>query len=65
MASLQPYLALAMIALGIGMVHQHFMLAERLTVAENITGCEPRRHGLLDTRAREEILEVCTAMALR
>ncbi|MDD3599218.1 MAG: ATP-binding cassette domain-containing protein, partial [Firmicutes bacterium] len=48
------------IALGIGMVHQHFMLAERLTVAENIiAGCEPRRHGLLDYgRAREEILEV-------
>ncbi|NLH88490.1 MAG: ATP-binding cassette domain-containing protein, partial [Firmicutes bacterium] len=48
------------IALGIGMVHQHFMLAERLTVAENIiAGCEPRIHGLLDYgRAREEILKV-------
>ena len=29
---------------GIGMVHQHFMLVEPFTVAENIVlGCEPRR----------------------
>jgi ABC-type uncharacterized transport system ATPase subunit len=48
------------ISLGIGMVHQHFMLAERLTVAENIVaGCEPRRNGLLDyDRARRQIREV-------
>jgi len=31
---------------GIGMVHQHFMLFDRLTVAENIVfGAEPARHG--------------------
>src|SRR5215208_3799057 len=30
------------IALGIGMVHQHFMLVHRMTVAENIVlGAEP------------------------
>ena len=48
------------ISLGIGMVHQHFMLAERLTVAENIVaGCEPQRRGLLDREcARRRIREV-------
>jgi simple sugar transport system ATP-binding protein len=31
--------------LGIGMVHQHFMLVPSLTVAENIVlGCEPSKH---------------------
>src|SRR5690606_3106554 len=40
------------IALGIGMVHQHFMLVEPLTVAENLVlGSEPRRGPLLDYRA--------------
>lgn len=34
---------------GIGMVHQHFMLAESLTVVENmIMGIEPIKHGLID-----------------
>lgn len=48
------------ISLGIGMVHQHFMLAERLTVEENIiAGCEPSKNGLVDyDGARERILEV-------
>ncbi len=40
------------IALGIGMVHQHFMLVPSLTVAENmVLGMEPKsfgRYGLLD-----------------
>src|SRR5436190_1065216 len=32
------------IALGVGMVHQHFMLVKTLTVAENVVlGREPRR----------------------
>lgn len=36
------------IALGIGMVHQHFMLVPSLTVAENIVlGQEPRKAGVL------------------
>ena len=40
------------IRLGVGMVYQHFMLIERLTVAENLVlGHEPRRGGLLDRAA--------------
>ncbi|HEY1274574.1 MAG TPA: ABC transporter ATP-binding protein [Thermoleophilaceae bacterium] len=39
------------IELGIGMVHQHFMLVPVMTVMENIVlGDEPRRGGLLDVR---------------
>jgi len=39
------------IALGVGMVHQHFMLVEPMTVAENIVlGEEPTRGVLLDVR---------------
>jgi simple sugar transport system ATP-binding protein len=44
------------IALGIGMVHQHFMLIPRFSVAENVVlGAEPARGGRLladDARAR-------------
>jgi len=37
------------ISLGIGMVHQHFMLVEPLTVAENIVlGQEPSRASIID-----------------
>src|ERR1043165_9743333 len=40
------------IALGIGMVHQHFMLVETMTVAENIVlGAEPGTHLALDLRS--------------
>ncbi|MGI8754544.1 MAG: ABC transporter ATP-binding protein [Acidimicrobiales bacterium] len=52
------------IAAGIGMVHQHFMLADNLTVAENIIlGYEPRRpqpfHFQVDMKvARNRILEL-------
>src|SRR5438067_7482097 len=48
------------IALGIGMVHQHFMLVEPMTVAENIVlGAEPGSAALLDlTKAAEEIRRV-------
>ncbi|MEJ2577566.1 MAG: ABC transporter ATP-binding protein, partial [Kineosporiaceae bacterium] len=48
------------IAAGIGMVHQHFMLADNFTVLENIVlGAEPRRGLRLDTRtARERIVEL-------
>jgi ABC-type uncharacterized transport system ATPase subunit len=39
------------IALGVGMVHQHFMLVEPMTVAENIVlGAEPGGAGNLDLR---------------
>jgi simple sugar transport system ATP-binding protein len=45
------------IRLGIGMVHQHFMLIPRFSVAENIIlGSEPARAGRLDlARARAQI----------
>lgn len=48
------------IAAGVGMVHQHFMLADQLTVLENIIlGAEPRRGLLLDhAAARRRILEL-------
>src|SRR5712692_1296024 len=48
------------IALGIGMVHQHFMLVEPMTVAENIVlGAEPGGATSLDLRrAAEEIRKV-------
>jgi len=40
------------IALGIGMVHQHFMLVEPMTVAENIVlGAEPGSSAALDLKA--------------
>ena len=48
------------IAAGIGMVHQHFMLADNLTVLENVVlGAEPRKRGRLDVRAaREKINDI-------
>jgi len=48
------------IAVGIGMVHQHFMLADNLTVWENIVlGSEPTSGGRLDVRqARARIDEL-------
>ena len=50
------------IELGIGMVHQHFMLIPRFTVAENvILGAEPARRGRLAlATARERIGALCT-----
>lgn len=43
------------IALGIGMVHQHFMLVAPLTVAENVVlGLRSRREPFLDLAAVEE-----------
>ena len=43
------------IDLGIGMVHQHFMLVEPLTVTENIVlGLEPVRFGVIDRRAARD-----------
>ena len=40
------------IALGIGMVHQHFMLVETMTVAENIVlGAEPGSAFALDLKS--------------
>jgi general nucleoside transport system ATP-binding protein len=46
------------IALGIGMVHQHFMLVEPMTVAENIVlGIEPGSALALDLRAAESRIQ--------
>ena len=45
------------ISLGIGMVHQHFMLARSLTVVENVMlGRKSRKGILLDTRETAEEL---------
>ncbi|MFQ5557609.1 MAG: ABC transporter ATP-binding protein, partial [Acidimicrobiales bacterium] len=55
------------IDLGIGMVHQHFMLADQLTVLENvILGAEPvTRGGRIDFgEAREHLEEVGAAYGL-
>ncbi|WP_248965507.1 ABC transporter ATP-binding protein [Sphaerisporangium perillae] len=55
------------IAAGIGMVHQHFMLADNLTVLENIIlGSEPRRRGLgIDfAAARRKIKQISDAYGL-
>jgi general nucleoside transport system ATP-binding protein len=54
------------IAVGIGMVHQHFMLADNLTVLENIVlGSEPTRGGVLDSRAaRRRIREISDSYGL-
>lgn len=41
--------------LGIGMVHQHFMLVETFTVTENIIlGSEPRKNGKVDLKKAEK-----------
>ncbi|MBA3523375.1 MAG: ABC transporter ATP-binding protein, partial [Geodermatophilaceae bacterium] len=54
------------IAAGVGMVHQHFMLADNLTVLENIVlGSEPRKGLRLDLRAaRQKIAEISDAYGL-
>ena len=47
-------------SLGIGMVHQHFMLVEAFTVAENIIlGSETTKYGVLDIKkATQEIKDL-------
>ncbi len=51
---------------GIGMVHQHFMLVEPLTVVENIIlGAEVHKNGVLDIKkATEEILALSEKFGL-
>lgn len=48
------------LSMGIGMVHQHFMLVPSLTVTENlILGNEPHKGALIDLRqAREKVREL-------
>ncbi len=45
---------------GLGMVHQHFMLVDTLTVTENIIlGTEPGKGGVIDYRkARDEVISL-------
>ena len=54
------------IEVGIGMVHQHFMLADNLTVLENVVlGAEPRKGLRLDVdSARARIRELGAAYGL-
>lgn len=56
------------IDLGIGMVHQHFMLVEPLTVTENIVlGLEPTLHfGIVDyATARKRVVELSEHYGLK
>ena len=52
--------------LGIGMVHQHFMLVENLTVTENIIlGNEPKKRGIINIRdAAKKVAEISTLYGL-
>ncbi|WP_028782840.1 ABC transporter ATP-binding protein [Thalassobacillus devorans] len=44
--------------LGIGMVHQHFMLVDKFTVTENIIlGSEPKKKGTVDLKKAEKEVE--------
>jgi simple sugar transport system ATP-binding protein len=54
------------IAAGIGMVHQHFMLADNFTVLENVVlGSEPTKGGRLDrAEARRRIRKISDSYAL-
>ena len=54
------------IAVGIGMVHQHFILADNFTVLENIIlGDEPNRAGQIDFgAARKKITEMADTYGL-
>ncbi|UCM91890.1 ABC transporter ATP-binding protein [Streptomyces marincola] len=51
------------IARGIGMVHQHFMLADNLTVLENVVLGAEKLHGI-GAAARRRILELSDAYGL-
>ncbi|MFI1257302.1 ABC transporter ATP-binding protein [Streptomyces netropsis] len=51
------------IARGIGMVHQHFMLADYLTVLENVVLGAEKLHGIGD-KARAKIKEISDAYGL-
>jgi simple sugar transport system ATP-binding protein len=55
------------IDLGVGMVHQHFMLVETQTVTENIVlGLEPTKYGVIERdRAREEVVRISQRYGLK
>src|ERR687890_786389 len=52
------------IRVGIGMVHQHFMLADNLTVAENVLLGAEAEHGI-GAKARARIAELAGVVGLR
>ncbi|MGH3439903.1 MAG: ABC transporter ATP-binding protein, partial [Sciscionella sp.] len=52
------------IKVGIGMVHQHFMLADNLTVAENVLLGAEELHGI-GKRARAEVGKLAEQVGLR
>jgi general nucleoside transport system ATP-binding protein len=53
----------AAIEAGIGMVHQHFMLADNLTVLENvILGSEPTRAGRIDRATAAKKFDECARL---
>jgi len=58
--------ARAAIALGIGMVHQHFKLVPSFTVAQNVVlGMEPRRGPVFDEEsAKRDVMELSTRYGL-
>lgn len=53
---------------GIGMIHQHFMLVDPMTVTENVTlGIEPRKWGGLAIdreQARQDVVTLCERYGL-
>jgi ABC-type uncharacterized transport system ATPase subunit len=53
---------------GIGMIHQHFMLVDPMTVTENVTlGTEPRKWGGLAIdreQARQDVIDLCEQYGL-
>ncbi|MCQ4045497.1 ABC transporter ATP-binding protein [Streptantibioticus rubrisoli] len=51
------------IARGVGMVHQHFMLADNLTVLENVVLGSEKLHGI-GGKARAKILEISDSYGL-
>lgn len=53
--------------LGIGMVHQHFMLVEKFTVTENIIlGNEPKKGGKINLKkAAKEVADISNQYGLR
>jgi simple sugar transport system ATP-binding protein len=57
----------AAINLGIGMVHQHFMLIPRFTVLENIIlGAEASKSGMINfSEARKNVKELCARYNFR
>jgi ABC-type uncharacterized transport system ATPase subunit len=61
------YSPLDAIALGIGMIHQHFMLVESLTVAENVALGLPSSRGLLTDldQVSKRILELADIYGLQ